>query len=275
MPPEPNEASTGARTPPVHPERSRGACLLIFLLGSACAQSPAHQFTGGFPVDAGGWLSLFNGTDFSGWDKYLGKPTPNDPPLGLNNDPRGVFTVVTVDGEQAIQISGEVWGALVSKGEYGSFDLHAEYKWGTRTWPPLNFHDSGIMYLTTGPYGAVNAGGDALSNPPGSGAFQVSLEYQLFLASDIGGLYNLGPIQHILGPRNALAELPGVWNEVEIHVRPTSAEHFLNGTRVASATGFQLALPGEPVVPLTRGRLQLQSEGGEIYLRRIRIHPFD
>jgi hypothetical protein len=182
--------------------------------------------------------------------------------------------VVIVDGEPAIHVSGEVWGALVSAADYGAFDLHAEYKWGTLAWPPLNFLDSGIMYLTTGPYGAVNAGGDALSSPAGSGAFQVSMEYQL-AAGDIGGIYNLGPVQHVDGPRNKLADLPGAWNVIDIRVRARSAEHFLNGVSVASATGFTLALPGTTAVPLTRGKLQLECEGGEIYFRRIRIHPLD
>ncbi len=277
---------------------------LVLLLAAGCSPVPATQFDGGMPiadagpadagpldagpsdaglVDAGatdgggadaGWVWLFNGADLAGWDKYLGKPTPADPPLGLNNDPRNVFTVVMLDGEPAIHVTGEVWGALVSQADYGAFDLHAEYKWGTLFWPPLNYLDSGIMYLTTGPYGAVNAGGNALSNPPGSGAFQVSMEYQL-APGDIGGIYNLGPVQHVNGPRNMIGDLPGAWNVVDLHVRAHSAEHFLNGVSVASATGFQLALPGQPVVGLARGKLQLQCEGGEIYFRRIRIYPLD
>jgi|GEM_PF-2521779 len=63
------------------------------------------------------WKSLFNGKDLSGWDTYIG-PDLDDSgkpitgvPLGLNNDPRHVFTVVPVDGENVIRVSGQNWGA--------------------------------------------------------------------------------------------------------------------------------------------------------------------
>jgi hypothetical protein len=48
------------------------------------------------------WESLFNGSDLTGWDTYLGPAfdsIKNDfdslSILGLNNDPNKVFTVVT------------------------------------------------------------------------------------------------------------------------------------------------------------------------------------
>src|SRR4051794_999925 len=59
--------------------------------------------------------ALFNGIDFAGWDRYLGEPTPGAQPLGIDNDPQGVYSVVTVEGEPAIRISGQVWGALISQ----------------------------------------------------------------------------------------------------------------------------------------------------------------
>ena len=220
-------------------------------------------------VDAG-FRSLFDGVDFAGWDRYLGIPQGESMPLGLENDPRGVFTIATVDGEPAIHISGEVWGALVSKVEYEDFELRLEYKWGTKKWPPLNLFDSGVMVLSTGPYGAVNAGGNALSDPIGSGAFMVSVEYQLAVG-DIGGLYNLGPIAKNSAPRNQLAEIPGAWNQVDIVVKGASSQHFLNGALVTSASGYELQWPGQPVVPLTRGKIQLQCEGGEIYFRHVEL----
>ncbi len=220
-------------------------------------------------IDAG-FVSLFDGVDFAGWDRYLGIPNGESAPLGLENDPRGVFTIATVDGEPALHISGEVWGALVSKVEYGDFELRLEYKWGTKTWPPLNLLDSGVMVLSTGPYGAVNKGGNDLSDPIGSGAFMVSVEYQI-ATGNIGGLYNLGPIAKTDGPRNMIAEIPGAWNQVDIVVKGASSQHFLNGALVTSASGYELQWPGQPAVPLTRGKIQLQCEGGEIYFRRVEM----
>ena len=51
------------------------------------------------------WKQLYNGKDLTGWDTYIG-PDINDSgkfitgqPLGLNNDPRHVFTIVNQDGK--------------------------------------------------------------------------------------------------------------------------------------------------------------------------------
>src|SRR6185503_17081478 len=91
-------------------------------------------------------ISLFNGRDLSGWDTWLGIPhasvtgldLPKDgagkytAPQGLNRDPKHVFTVVTVDGAPAIRVSGEMFGALTSREEFGDFQLRLEFKWGEK-----------------------------------------------------------------------------------------------------------------------------------------------
>ena len=73
------------------------------------------------------WIPLFNGKNLSGWDTYIG-PDLNDSgkfisdkPIGLNNDPRHVFTVVSQDGENIIRISGENWGAISTKAEFENY----------------------------------------------------------------------------------------------------------------------------------------------------------
>ena len=226
-------------------------------------------------ADAGApFHALFDGTSLAGWDRWLGTPYAPDggttAPLGLENDPHQVFSVTTLDGEPAIHVTGETFGALVSKEEYGDFELSLQYKWGARTWPPLNGRDSGVMVLSTGAFGAVNAGGDALSDPIGSGGFLVSVEFQV-ASGDIGGLYNLGPITIDAGPRTQVAEIPDAWNTIRIVVHGSASEHYLNGQLVAQASGYALHLPGQPSTPLARGKIQLQSEGGEIYFRHVEV----
>jgi len=214
--------------------------------------------------------SLFNGVDFTGWDRYLGKPSDTEAPLGIDNDPRGVYSVVLLDGEPALRISGEIWGSLISQRQFCNFRLRAEFKWGTAVWPPLNARDSGIMFLSTGPNGAVNAGGDALSDPIGSGGFMVSPEYQI-AAGDVGSLYNLGPVAFSKTIVSAGQEQPSGWNQVEISLQDDRATLFLNGHELARASGFLLNWPGEPQMPLRCGKLQLQSESAEIFFRRLEI----
>jgi hypothetical protein len=222
---------------------------------------------GGSRVD--GVRELFNGVDFTNWDRYLGKPSPAEPPLGLNNDPHGVYSVVVADGEPAIRISGQDWGSLISEEEFCNFDLRAQYKWGTALWPPLNSEDSGLMILSTGPLGAVNAGGNALSDPIGSGGFMVSVEYQIAPGA-VGGLYNLGPIafstSQVQGP-----ELAGAWNQVEIIHQNNVVVSWLNGEQVTRASDFRLDWPGQPESLLACGKVQLQSEGAEIFFRHVEI----
>jgi hypothetical protein len=217
-----------------------------------------------------GFQDLFNGTDFTGWQRYLGSPMPGAAPLGLENDPDGVFRMEMIEGEPAIHISGQVWGSLISIEDYGDFELTGEFKWGTRSWPPLNFLDSGLMYLSHGPYGAVNAGGMPLSSPSGSGAFMVSMELQIS-PGDVGGIYDLGPIAFTAGPRVHGPELDGGWNTVRIVFQNGTASHFLNDAGVASGSGFTDTWPDGGGGALTHGHLQVQCEGGEIFFRRLRI----
>ena len=57
-------------------------------------------------------VTLFNGKDLNGWNTYIGPPLDDagkklsDIPVGLNNDPKHVFTVAQQDGEKVIRISG-------------------------------------------------------------------------------------------------------------------------------------------------------------------------
>src|SRR5207245_11670544 len=92
------------------------------------------------------WTALFNGRDLTGWETWLGISDPSvagldlpkDPsgrylaPVGLNTDPKHVFTVVDVDGGPTIRISGEIFGALTGQAEYDDFHLRAEFKWGQK-----------------------------------------------------------------------------------------------------------------------------------------------
>jgi hypothetical protein len=235
----------------------------------ADASGDAASTDAGAEPDAD-FRALFNGVDFSGWDRYLGEPSATEPPLGLENDPHGVYSIVQLDGEPAVRISGEVWGALISQAEFCNFHLRAEYEWGSLVWPPLNAIDSGLMFLSTGPLGAVNAGGNALSDPIGSGAFMVSMEYQL-APNDVGTLYNLGPIAFATAAHSASTELPGGWNQIDIVHQGDGATTRLNGQQVTQASGFSLEWPGQAATALSCGKLQLQSEGAEIFFRHLEI----
>jgi hypothetical protein len=242
------------------------------------------------------WSRLFNGRDLSGWDTWLGIPygSADRAALGLNADPRAVFSVVQVDGAPAIRISGETFGALTGREEYGDFHLRVAFKWGEKKWPPRENarRDSGILYYAVGPLGATN-----------NKAWMRSLECQV-QEHDVGDFWGVeGAMADVTGektgegkdlavvfkkgappvpidgtPRRAIKaednEKPtGAWNTVEVACLRGTCVHAVNGKVNLVLTNPRQPGPDGGIVPLSRGRLQIQSEGAEVFYRDIAIRP--
>jgi hypothetical protein len=275
---------------PVAPAQTRrpGRSLRLAAVGVALSWATGCGGRTGSAVDAAGVpdggsalpLALFNGLDFSGWQTYLGPPYGATEPQGLDDDPRGVFSIVSVEGAPAIRVSGEVWGALTTLQEFEDYHLSVEFKWGTHpVWPPLTFRDSGVMYHSVGPFGAVKAGGGVLADPPGSGYFMTSMELQI-AQDDVGSYAALGPIPIEGGAFGVAASgqhenPPGQWNKIEIFVVGNESVHVVNGVPVAHLRGATLAPANGSAVALVRGRIQLQSESMEILFRAITLEPIE
>jgi hypothetical protein len=104
------------------------------------------------------WVPLFNDKDLANWEKWLGTPPGDQGPLGLNNDPVEVFSVVEKDGAPAIRVSGQVFGAITTRDEFENCHIRVEYKWGEKKWPPReqskHYRDTGILYWCVGEHGA-------------------------------------------------------------------------------------------------------------------------
>jgi len=73
---------------------------------------------------------LFNGKDLTGWDVYVTSAADSLPPLGLNNDPNQVFSVVEKDEMAALRVSGEGYGGISTLKEFENYHLTLEFKWG-------------------------------------------------------------------------------------------------------------------------------------------------
>lgn len=242
-----------------------------------------------FAADAG-WTPLFNGKDLSGWTTWISmQPITENMKAptsvrGLNNDPLHVFTVV--DG--MIRVSGEEWGAVSTTGEYENFHLKFEFKWGSKKWPPrLNApRDSGMLYYAVGPEGAQ------------SGHWMRSHEFQLqegdcadyhsldrVMVDAHAGDANQGDWKFYrydpsLPLRTGLAarilklgnyEKPsGEWNTMEIIADGKTLIHVVNGHEVLRVENSRQVVDGK-VVPLTRGKFSIQSEGSEAFFRNIEV----
>ncbi len=282
----------------------RAAVVVVVLM--TLASIPIQAAPSPAPSPSVGWTSLFNGTDLSGWDTWLGIPhasvtgldLPKDEtgkytaPQGLNSDPKKVFTVVTVDGAPAIRISGEMFGALTSRDEYGDFHLRLEFKWGEKRWPPRETvaRDSGILYYAVGEHGAAD-----------NKAWMRSLECQV-QEHDVGDLWSVGgntaevagdaegegkerklvhrpgaPLVTVGGtPRRAIKALDnenptGAWNTVEVLCLGGKCVHVVNGKVNLVLTNPRQPAADGTMVPLAKGRLQIQSEGAEVFYRHIAV----
>jgi hypothetical protein len=239
-----------------------------------------------------GWTSLFNGRDLSGWTTWVSMQptTPNmKTPTsirGLNNDPHHVFSVV--DG--MLRVSGEEWGAVSTVGEYENFHLKFEFKWGTKKWAPrLDApRDSGLLYYAVGPEGAQN------------GHWMRSHEFQLqegdcadyhsldgvMVDAHVGDanegdwkFYRYDPALPLrtglharILKRGNFEKPSGEWNTMEVIADGRTLIHVVNGHEVLRVENSRQTVDGK-VVPLTRGKFSLQSEGSEAYFRNIQVKP--
>ncbi len=234
-----------------------------------------------------GWTSLFNGKDLSGWDTWLGKPFKEKEIIGLNKDPLKVYAVATVDGQPAIRVSGEIWGAITTKDEFENYHLKLEFKWGEKRWPPREktVRDSGLLYHCVGPQGAHGTYwmrslelqiqekdcGDFHSV---TGGVLVDVEGER--KGDKGPLvYKKGGTKHA-GVKSRIVKDPdnekptGQWNTIELLTVGQTSVHVVNGKVNMILTNSRHKVNNQEE-PLTRGKLQLQSEAAEVFYRNIAI----
>lgn len=266
---------------------------------------------GMFAADSA-WRSLFNGRDLSGWESFISRPQPMwEVPgvardaagnyvenIGVDRDPLGVFTVVQQDGEPALRVSGQGFGVVASREAFSNYHLRLEVKWGEKKWEPrLDLvRDSGLLYHAFGEHGSADRN------------WLPSVEFQIqekdmgdlwALATEVsvpvrrvpaptgrGNLYVYDPAGEVIGFKQerpmgnhavkaADHEKPnGEWNVLELIVLGDDSIHIVNGhvvMRLRDARRKDEA--GQWTVPLTSGRIALQTEGAEVYYRKVEIRP--
>jgi hypothetical protein len=254
------------------------------------------------PISPRERLSLFNGRDLAPFYTWLVDDR--------RHDPDRVFTVVdNVDGAPAIRISGQKYGGLTTRQEFATYRLVVEFRWGTLTWKPrvTRARDSGVLVHCQGPDG--NTG--RTFNGPWMRSIEAQIieggigDFLLVAGTGLDGS-RLWPEmtatatqdrdgEWVYDPKGAPREFrngdrinwsgrdpdwtdrlgyrggrdvekpAGEWNTLEIVVEPDRITNILNGTVVNVGT--------RPTY--THGRIMIQSEGAELYVRRVDLYPVD
>jgi hypothetical protein len=244
------------------------------------------------PIEPKEKTSLFNGKDFTGFYTYM-KDT-------MYEDPRKIFTVVKdTDGTSVIRVSGDGYGGFLTKNAYKNYHLTVEYRWGTKTWAPRDkaTRDSGILVHCMGPdggYGGVwpssiecqlieGGTGDLLVVPGKDAKIPPSVISEIDRDRDGEMIWKKGGKRELikggrvnwygrdpdwkdeLGFRGKVdVESPGQeWTKVECIADGDHLTFLVNGKVVNEA--FE-AKPSS-------GKLCFQTEGAEVFFRKIEIAP--
>jgi hypothetical protein len=268
------------------------AALALMIVAPARAQEPAA-------IKPTAVIKLFDGQSLANFEGWLVDHH--------STDPERVFSVVDqIDGAPAIRISGRIWGGLLTKEAYRDYRLVVEFRWGGATWSNRKdrARDSGVLLHAQGRLG--NTGKDF------NGPWLRSIEFQIIEGGvgDILPVMGYGedgaPIRpevttttrkdrdgetvydpkgtsttmsggrinwwgrsedwaDKLGFRGAQdVESPGLeWTRIEAVVEGGKLTYFVSGKLVNAASDSTFKA----------GRIMIQSEGAEIYFRRIELQP--
>jgi len=234
-----------------------------------------------------------------GWDTYigpaydsvLGKTTGEA--LGLNLDPHRVFTLVKDgDNQNLIRISGQDFGAITTKQSFSDYHLHLQFKWGKTIWPQKKGkkRDSGLLYHSVGRQGADYGNwmrsqefqieeGNCGDYWGVAGGFEEIPSDQI---SDSQYVYNPLGKMRVFGAQTKTgrhcikkgdAENPtGEWNSVDLYCHGDTSVQVMNGKIMMVLYHSQQYDDGN-ASKLVEGKIQIQSEGAEVFYKDIKIRP--
>ena len=245
-------------------------------------------------------IPLFNGQALSGVSPWFSTSGASDP--------NGVFQV----SNGLLHVSGNAWGALMTNARYRDYKMVLEFKWGSQTFSPRQgkAKDGGVCIHSNGVEGGWSGllmpslqvqvmdgslgdllllkGNDASGNPVpmsfNSAVNQVTCTSSnwncrggyrwntggnaLTLSDDLGTVHWSGwdpGWQDVAGYRGqTVVESPdGEWNQLVVIASGSTVQVYLNGTKINEATN---------VTP-SAGKIQLEVEWAEYFVRRWELHP--
>lgn len=227
---------------------------------------------------------VFNGKNLNNWDIYIGTALKGFEELKEKATPDHIYSLVEKDNETLLHISGDINASIATKKEYENYHFRMEFKWGDEVYTTRN---SGLLYHSFGPFGA------------GIDTWMSSIELQL-MHENLGDAYMMAdsyaeiPVKKVgdnhvfsvegqmmsfgndqkggkIARKNQDMEKPlGEWNIVDLYCFGQKSIHVVNGVKVMECMNTGKLVNGE-VQPLSKGKIQIQSEGGELYIRTAEI----
>jgi hypothetical protein len=253
------------------------------------------------------WEQLLD-KDLSKWQPFLGIPHKSSgipgyeevenvkvntiPPLGLGNK-NNVFSVIQEDGEDILKITGEIFGSLMTKKDYENYHLKFQVKWGEKLWEPMltALRNNGLLYHSIGEHGKglwntwmtslefevenTNFGDFITINDQGNirAKCPAIKKEGKYYYDEKAPLVNFGwkPFDAGRCFKNKDLEKPlGEWTTIELICYKDMSLHIIEGEVVAAVYQAEF-YNGKNWIPMTKGKLQLQSEGAETYFKNIEI----
>ena len=228
------------------------------------------------------WRSLFNGRDLGGWTVYQeGQP-----------DPRHHGAIAVENG--ALHLLGPrfdgpdraSFGHIATTSEYGDYHLRMEFRFGERRFAPrlLQRRNSGLLYhlaaqrdrlfpdgvefqFEEGDVGdAIMINTRALQGPL-LGGTPLWPTYFPGLPGDYAEPTRAGGIARQWHRHASDYERIDDWNTVDLYAFGDQAAHLVNG-RIVNTLFRMIGPDGKP---LTRGRIALEFEAAEVFMRNIAI----
>jgi hypothetical protein len=255
-------------------------------------------------VESPEWTELLD-KDLNQWETYLSfrhkvdynGSTPVDSngnlvqPIGYNKDETKVFSVIEEQGRPVLKISGEIYGCLFTKTEYENYHLKLKVRWGENKFDPrkTKLKDSGILYHSIGEAGAEYWRSWMLSQE-----FQIMEGHmgdfwsQANSAIDIRSYLSEGIMNCVANEKQPFRpfgadssdkfcmraennETPNNgWTILELICFKGQSLHIVNGKVAMVLKNSRYVKDGQSF-PMTKGKIQLQSEAAEVYFKDIVI----
>lgn len=254
------------------------------------------------------WTKLLD-KDLSKWNIYLSYEMKNGyngsiplnvngdtiQPIGYNNNYKNVFSVISDNKDSLIlRISGEVYGCVFTKEDYRNYRFRLKVKWGNLKWEPRldKAYDSGILYHSQGECGVdywrtwmtshefqleENLCGDYWC----IGQTQIDVRAEkdstnLFFDNN-AAFVTMGvntPAGYHCQIKESAEKPHGEWNEIELICYEGKSLHIVNGVVVAVLSNPKQIVE-EGLMSLDEGKIQLQSEAGEVFYKDIEIKEIE